>query len=94
LCPGNKRAGEAANPVYESTNVFTNDFAALLPETEYVAEENEAGELIRSMNVQGTCRVVCFSPRHDLTLAEMGVDGIMKVIHNLAGTIGRIGGGV
>ncbi len=32
LCPGNERAGGLQNPDYESTFVFTNDFAALLPD--------------------------------------------------------------
>ena len=78
LCPGNDRAGDARNPEYESTNVFTNDFAALLPDTEYAERVGNTSEILKSMNVQGTCRVVCFSPRHDLTLAEIDVDGIEK----------------
>jgi UDPglucose--hexose-1-phosphate uridylyltransferase len=80
LCPGNHRAGDAINPAYESTNVFTNDFAALLPNTEYIESGNASSELLKNMNVQGTCRVVCFSPRHDLTLAEMSVENIGQVI--------------
>jgi len=78
LCPGNERAGGAKNPEYESTFVFTNDFAALLPE---VPEEELAPyPLLRAQGLQGTCRVLCFSPRHDLSLAEMGVDEIRRVV--------------
>jgi len=78
LCPGNKRAGGAVNPAYESTFVFTNDFAALLPESP-PAEAPGNALLFREM-ARGTCRVVCFSPRHDLTLAEMPLDAIKDVV--------------
>lgn len=78
LCPGNRRAGDAVNPRYESTFVFTNDFAALLPDTPATGET--AHPLLRAEAVRGTCRVICFSPRHDLTLPEMGLDAIRTVI--------------
>ena len=80
LCPDNQRAGELSNPAYEHTFVFENDFAALLPDTEYFEKGEGGSELLRNRNVQGTCRVVCFSPRHDLTLAEMPVEDIGEVI--------------
>jgi len=78
LCPGNERAQGNYNPNYESTFVFTNDFAALLPETPLV--ERQDTPLLRYESEQGTCRVVCFSPRHDLTLAEMSRAEIRQVI--------------
>lgn len=78
LCPGNERAGGATNPRYENTFVFTNDFAALKPEAP--AGEFEPDELMRAETEQGQCRVICFSPRHDLTLAEMQTDDIHKVV--------------
>lgn len=78
LCPGNERAGGHVNPDYESTFVFTNDFAALLPD----APDPPAGdELFQDAGVRGTCRVICFSPRHDLTLAEMNQSEISAVIN-------------
>jgi UDPglucose--hexose-1-phosphate uridylyltransferase len=78
LCPGNKRAGNAQNPAYSHTFVFTNDFAALLPET---PGEGAAGDpLFRVEPVRGECRVICFSPRHDLTLAQMAVPEIRRVV--------------
>jgi UDPglucose--hexose-1-phosphate uridylyltransferase len=78
LCPGNVRAGGAANPGYESTFVFTNDFAALLPSTPLSSVSE--GILGRLQPVQGECRVICFSPRHDLTLPEMELGAIRGVI--------------
>jgi UDPglucose--hexose-1-phosphate uridylyltransferase len=78
LCPGNQRVGGAVNPEYDHTYVFTNDFQALLPE--HVDPSGEDSVLLRSAAVRGTCRVVCFSPRHDLTLAEMNPEMIRRVI--------------
>jgi UDPglucose--hexose-1-phosphate uridylyltransferase len=78
LCPGNSRAGGKRNPSYTSTFVFENDFPALLPGAMKTGEP-PAG-LLTSQPVIGTCQVVCFSPRHDLTLAEMPVHDIRPVI--------------
>ncbi len=78
LCPGNSRAGGASNPDYETTFVFTNDFAALLPDTP--PAETSGYPLFQNQSVQGTCRVICFSPRHDLTLPEMPVEDIGNIV--------------
>ena len=78
LCPGNERAGGAKNPDYDETFVFTNDFAALLPDVPRAPEPGS--HLTRLRGVRGTCRVICFSPRHDLTLAEFDVAGIRRVV--------------
>jgi UDPglucose--hexose-1-phosphate uridylyltransferase len=78
LCPGNVRANGERNPDYTSTFVFDNDFAALLPD---VPEARfDEGGLLRAESEAGICRVVCFSPRHDLTLAEMQVEDIRTVV--------------
>jgi UDPglucose--hexose-1-phosphate uridylyltransferase len=77
LCPGNERAGGAKNPGYTSTYVFRNDFAAILPDG--ISAPTGDG-LFRSEAVSGICRVICFSPRHDLTLPEMPIEAISGVI--------------
>jgi UDPglucose--hexose-1-phosphate uridylyltransferase len=69
LCPGNSRAGGVRNPKYESTFVFDNDFAALLPDTQ--ESTLEVAALLQARSERGICRVVCFSPRHDLTIPRM-----------------------
>ncbi|HWQ09149.1 MAG TPA: UDP-glucose--hexose-1-phosphate uridylyltransferase [Holophaga sp.] len=79
LCPGNTRAGGHANPAYEYTYAFDNDFAALLPETGERAGVEES-PLFRIEPASGRCRVVCFSPRHDLSLPELGQVEIEDVI--------------
>ena len=68
LCPGNERVGGERNPAYESTFVFTNDFAALRPDAPAASIEDG---LLRAVSESGTCRVFCFSPRHDLSLSRM-----------------------
>ncbi|MBN1262079.1 MAG: UDP-glucose--hexose-1-phosphate uridylyltransferase [Anaerolineae bacterium] len=78
LCPGNTRAGGIRNPAYDSTFVFTNDFAALLPDTP--AARISPHPLLRAETERGACRVICFSSRHDLTLAEMALADIRKVV--------------
>ena len=78
LCPGNKRAGTDTNPKYEHTFVFVNDFSALLPDTP--VDQTVTDPFFRSEPVRGECRVICFSPRHDLTLAQMPADEIRLVV--------------
>lgn len=77
LCPGNARAGGAANPDYAATFVFENDFAALRPDTP--PERAEEGLLLAEAE-PGTCRVVCYDPRHDLTMARMTPPAIRRII--------------
>ncbi|AYA37814.1 UDP-glucose--hexose-1-phosphate uridylyltransferase [Hymenobacter oligotrophus] len=78
LCPGNTRANGSVNPAYASTFVFDNDFAALLPDTP--AGTIDEGGLLRAEAESGVGRVICFSPRHDLTLPEMSTPDIRQVV--------------
>ena len=78
LCPGNQRMGSDMNPKYDATLVFTNDFSALLTDTPEMTGAPD--DLLRVEPTRGECRVICFSPRHDLTLAEMAVPDIRKVV--------------
>jgi len=78
LCPGNARAGSARNSAYESTFVFDNDFPALLPDAD--AFPGESSPLFQSQGEPGRCKVICFHPRHDLSLPELSVAEIARVI--------------
>jgi UDPglucose--hexose-1-phosphate uridylyltransferase len=94
LCPGNARAGGVRNPGYGSTFVFDNDFPALRQDTpagvfnpdlfnqSSADNHKSSGDhgLLRAESETGVCRVVCFSPRHDLTLARMDVPSIASVV--------------
>ena len=80
LCPGNARAGGVLNPKYKSTFVFDNDFAALKKDVPPARVDLHDKGLIVAATEPGICRVMCFSPRHDLTLASMPLGGIEEVI--------------
>ena len=78
LCPGNSRAGGVRNPKYDSTFVFDNDFAALKPDTS--PDRLERGGLLIAEGEPGICRVVCFSPKHNLTIANMDLPALRRVV--------------
>lgn len=78
LCPGNARAGGKQNPNYSTTFVFDNDFAALLPNPQEVTIEES--DLLIAHSERGLCRVGCFSPRHDLTIARMSAAELRLVV--------------
>ncbi|HUF13728.1 MAG TPA: UDP-glucose--hexose-1-phosphate uridylyltransferase [Longimicrobiales bacterium] len=96
LCPRNERAGGAANPDYAGVHVFTNDYAALVPQPSGIGDRAAAtksvvpkaqspkpkaqSRLLKAEPESGTSRVVCFSPRHDLALPELDVASIRAVV--------------
>ncbi len=80
LCPGNERAGGARNATYDSTFVFDNDFAALKPDVPHAQVTDEGSGIFLAETEPGVCRVLCYSPRHDLALAHMDVPAIRKVV--------------
>ncbi len=79
LCAGNTRAGGQTNPDYRGPFVFDNDFPALLADTP-TGNEGDATGLFRAQSARGTARVLLFSERHDLTLPELPVSEIRKVV--------------
>jgi UDPglucose--hexose-1-phosphate uridylyltransferase len=80
LCPGNQRANGALNPQYQSTFVFENDFAALKKDVRPARLDVGDRGLLVAETEPGICRVMCFSPRHDLTLATMESRDIEPVV--------------
>jgi len=88
LCPGNVRANGDMNPDYAETHVFTNDYSALRPDTsQAVVDEG----LLRAEGERGLCRVVCFSPHHDLTLGRMAPEAVRKVVDLWADQTAELG---
>jgi UDPglucose--hexose-1-phosphate uridylyltransferase len=93
LCPGNERAGGIKNPIYKGTFVFDNNFGAILPDTAGNMHLNSdsptptpevsttSDTLFMAKLETGICRVVCFSPRHNLTLPQLSLDKIEGVIN-------------
>jgi len=80
MCPGNTRASGNVNPNYKRTFVFDNDFPALIPNRPTTVNFNK-NDLLHAYAEQGICRVVCYSPKHNLTLAEMNTSDILTVIN-------------
>jgi UDPglucose--hexose-1-phosphate uridylyltransferase len=78
LCPGNIRAGGVKNPDYKNTFVFVNDFSALMPDIP--GGEFQDSEIFNAESEKGLCKVICFSPRHNLTLPEMNTASIKEVV--------------
>lgn len=78
LCPENRRSGGQRNPNYTETFVFTNDFSALLPDTELLAYDSDP--LFRAAAERGVCKVICFSPRHDLSVPRMTLEAVTRVV--------------
>lgn len=90
LCPGNERAGGHRTPRYTSTYVFDNDFAALLPDVE--PGRTDVGGLLVAESERGRCRVVCFHPRHDLTLGRLDQPALRAVVDTWADQYAELGG--
>lgn len=80
LCPGNARAGGVHNPKYTSTFVFENDFAALRRDGPSGRVDVDDRGLLIAEGESGVCRVMCFTPRHDLALSGMSVGDIESVV--------------
>lgn len=78
LCPGNKRADGTQNRDYTDSFVFVNDFSALLEDS--VLESYDEGGLLQASTEKGICKVISFTPRHDLTLPEMDETAIKAVV--------------
>jgi UDPglucose--hexose-1-phosphate uridylyltransferase len=78
LCPGNVRAGSARNPLYDGTYIFVNDFSALLGDIP--DESMNEKDLLVAGSEKGICKVICFSPKHNLTFALMSPEQIIPVV--------------
>jgi UDPglucose--hexose-1-phosphate uridylyltransferase len=91
LCPGNERSGGARNPAYTGAWAFDNDFAALQP-FDAIAEQNPGDDdLLVAAPESGVCRVICFSPRHDLSLPDLSAPAMRAVVDLWAEEYRRLG---
>jgi len=89
LCPGVKRPSGQVNPNYESTFVFDNDFPALL---EDVPEpDDDQDPLFLSAGARGKCKVMCFSPKSNVTIPLMSVEEIKLVVDTWVNEIQNLG---
>lgn len=91
LCPGNPRAGGAHNPAYTGTFVFDNDFAALLPDVPTGELLVGDSPLLRAVAERGICRVLCYSPRHDLSMGQLSPAELRRVVDAWAAQYAELG---
>ncbi|WWD19423.1 galactose-1-phosphate uridylyltransferase [Kwoniella shandongensis] len=82
LCPGNERSTGHSNPQYEGVYIFDNDFPALLPDSlpQLSTKQTSGSEFFQSDPVRGSCKVICFHPRHDLSMASMKPEELNQVL--------------
>ena len=78
LCPGNKRSNGEVNPSYNNVFVFKNDYPALLENIP--SSQLDSHPLFKMEGERGICKVICFSPKHNLSLPELEVADVKKVI--------------
>lgn len=83
ISPGNHRAGgKHKNPDYTSTFVFSNDFPAVLNDHSSSEEvDSEDNCLFKTQTISGVCQVICYSPRHNSTMAQLSKKEVMDVIN-------------
>lgn len=87
LCPGNARANDNRNPLYEGTFAFDNDFPSLSPESRI---DSSQSELFIARPESGRCRVICYTEKHNLRLATMGMDDIVVAIRAMTDEFTRL----
>ncbi|MBO0723518.1 MAG: galactose-1-phosphate uridylyltransferase [Blastocatellia bacterium] len=78
LCPGNRRVSEKENPDYDGVYVFDNDHPCVGKDAPL--DLKEAPGIYRNRPAQGIARVVCYTPRHDLSLAELAAVEIENLL--------------
>jgi UDPglucose--hexose-1-phosphate uridylyltransferase len=91
LCPGNERANGKRNPAYSTTFAFPNDFPAVVEGLALETAELDEDGLFVARAETGICRVLCFSPRHDLTLAHMDRAGLRQVVEAWVEEVASLG---
>ena len=91
LCPGNARARGVRNHQYSSTFIFENDFAALRKDAPNFRTDLQNKGLLVAEGESGICRVMCFSPRHDLTLSSLELPAIEEVVRTWTSQFAELG---
>jgi UDPglucose--hexose-1-phosphate uridylyltransferase len=80
LCPGNRRVSGLVNPQFDGVFVFNNDHPCV---AEDAPSPQKPSSLYQSRPATGIARVVCFSPQHNTTLAELHVDEVEAVVSEI-----------
>ena len=85
LCPGNPRVSGKSNPDYQDVFIFDNDHPVVGLEAPAIAEEMLTAHngLYKRAPATGIARVVCYDPRHNVSLSELDTDQIARVFRAL-----------
>jgi UDPglucose--hexose-1-phosphate uridylyltransferase len=89
LCPGNARVSGLRNDAYDSVFVFDNDHPCVGPKSP--AELEPAPGIYRNRRADGMARVVCYTPRHDLTLAELSQGEFVRLLETFQAQYRELG---
>jgi len=77
LCPRVTRANGEVNPDYQGTWAMDNDFPSLAPSA---PQPEASSEWFKRAPAIGRCRVLCWSEKHHLTLPELSLSDIRRVV--------------
>jgi len=91
LCPGNVRSSGQRNPQYRGVYVFDNDHPCVGPSAPEVSEPAMGQGIYQTRRAAGTARVVCYTPRHDLTLAQMPEPDVLSLLQALQAQYRELG---
>ncbi|OZJ06836.1 hypothetical protein BZG36_00188 [Bifiguratus adelaidae] len=80
LCPRNTRSSGIVNPDYTSVHVFLNDYGCVNMKNGHSRKAYDTADLLKAQFVSGYCYVLCFSPRHDLNMADLPGSAILKIV--------------
>lgn len=84
LCPGNARAKGAVNPSYEGVLAFDNDHPCVAEQApEATPAPTGGGGVNQVRRADGVSRVLCYSPRHDSTLAQLSASEMLTLLRAL-----------
>ena len=83
LCPGNVRVSGERNPDYHGVFAFDNDHPCVGPNAPEPDSLPAGPYQVR--RADGLSRVVCYSPRHDRSLAELPHNEIVALLEELQG---------
>jgi len=89
LCPGNARSSGHRNAAYSGVYVFDNDHPCVGPDAP--APSTPAVPIYRASPATGRARVLCYSPRHDLTLAQLPKPEVVNLLQALQAQYRELG---
>jgi UDPglucose--hexose-1-phosphate uridylyltransferase len=90
LCPRNQRVSGKSNPDYEHIFVFDNDHPSVAMDAPEIVKP--LAKIYKAQSATGISRVVCYSPKHNLTLTELEkpeIENLLKVWQEQYADLGK-----